>query len=133
MKLLYKIAFTLCILYCCSMSVMSQNINTDSISRASKDSVLEEDTYPIEYQIVETNNYSNQTVASNIYVFTTDDLNVTNVTVGNNGRLKLHSSGIVTLNPSFDVLLGGTLTIWHEKLSCSYDAAGNRIRRGRKK
>ncbi len=133
MRLLYKIALILCISSCCSLSVMSQNVNTDSVSGKSKDSVLEEDTYPIEYQIIETNSYSNQTVTSNIYVSTTDDLNITNVTVENNGRLKLHSSGTVTLNPSFDVHLGGTLTIWHEKLSCSYDAAGNRIRRGRKK
>lgn len=77
--------------------------------------------------------FENQTVTSSLSVLGCNTLTVQNVAVTNVGNLTLSAPQYITINGTFEVQLGGILSI-NDKLvrfvfQYDYDAAGNRITR----
>ena len=81
------------------------------------------------------NVFTNQTVSSIMSVLGCSTLTVQNVTVVNGGNLSLTAPGEITVNGTFDVLLGGVLNVGgivappQLMFNYGYDASGNRISR----
>ena len=80
----------------------------------------------------DTVSYHNQTVEGLTYVISSNAMIVSNVTVAPTGQLTLTANSSITINPSFNVQIGGVLNIMageSPRIQYSYDASGNRTRR----
>jgi len=76
--------------------------------------------------------YQNQTVSAEVFVQGHAMLTMSNVTVTPTGELAANAPVGIVINSPFKVQLGGTLvlTVGHPyRISYTYDAAGNRIKR----
>jgi hypothetical protein len=79
--------------------------------------------------------FMNQTVSSYLFVLGCSTLTVQDVTVTSGGDLHLSAPDDITINGTFDVLLGGELNVNTTPppptylFNYSYDASGNRINR----
>ncbi len=129
---------TLCMLFCLFGiidSVSSQNVDKMAVKKQDSTSYIKQDSLLRAVQKRSCmNTFTNQNVSSYLFVSGCNTLTVQNVTVSRGGDLSLYAPSGITINGTFDVLLGGALNVGCEgppqtRINYIYDASGNRIAR----